>query len=276
MKKIILFLIPLGFTSCLQTEQIDRLKQQNDSLQVALKVQSDSIKILKDSLEHVIPELEGYRYAPEILLANAQDAYKSRKGEQISQFISQMKKYHPQAKELQQIEALHAKLIKEIKAEKAAEEARRMGAVNKLKKRYDDVSNITWYYNPYFTHYNNSNLTSLYIGKQGYPWLRLKMSYTGEDWIFFKNAYLSYSGNTFEIIFDEYRDKETENSGGYVWEWIDVSVSESLLSFIKRAINDGSPIKMRLSGKYTKTRVLSTKEVNALKDVLLAYDVLSN
>ena len=36
----------------------------------------------------------------------------------------------------------------------------------------------------------------------------------------------------------------------------------------------GKTIKMRLSGKYTKTRNLSPAEVNGIKDILLAYDVL--
>lgn len=33
-------------------------------------------------------------------------------------------------------------------------------------------------------------------------------------------------------------------------------------------------IEMRLRGKYTKTKTLSTAEINGIKDVLLAYDVL--
>jgi hypothetical protein len=56
-------------------------------------------------------------------------------------------------------------------------------------------------------------------------WLRLKMSYTGDDWIFFENAYLSYDGITREFPFNKYKDKESDNSGGDVWEWIDLSVS---------------------------------------------------
>ena len=58
--------------------------------------------------------------------------------------------------------------------------------------------------------------------------LRLKMSYSGDDWIFFKNAYLSYNGNTREISFNEYQEKESDNSGGEVWEWIDVSIDDYL------------------------------------------------
>ena len=149
-------------------------------------------------------------------------------------------------------------------------------AVNKLKKEYDDVSGITWYYNPYFTHYNNTNRTSIYIGsKETSVWLRLKMSYTGDNWIFFENAYLSYDENTRKIIFDKYDNKESDNSGGSVWEWIDVSVDEYLLAYLEEMIK-GKSIKMRLDGKYTKTRNLSANEINGIKDVLLAYDVLKN
>ena len=102
------------------------------------------------------------------------------------------------------------------------------------------------------------------------------MSYEGEDWIFFENAFLSYDGNTKTIVFDRYRDKESDNGyGGRVWEWIDVSVSDELLAFIKDMVN-GKSLKMRLSGKYTETRVLSYDEKVALKEVLLAYDVLKN
>ena len=117
-----------------------------------------------------------------------------------------------------------------------------MSAVNKLKKKFDDVSGITWYSNPYFEHYNDSNHISLYIGVQeGYsPWLRLKMSYYGEDWIFFENAYLFYDGKTKEIFFNEYQDKKTDNYTT-CWEWIDVSVDNSTLSFFNSSLNFPGP-----------------------------------
>ena len=98
------------------------------------------------------------------------------------------------------------------------------------------------------------------------------MSYTGENWIFFENAYLSYDGNTKQIYFNKYDDKETDHDSR-VWEWIDVYVDSDLLSFLKEMVN-GKSIKMRLSGKYTETRNLSTAEIKGIKDVLLGYDVL--
>ena len=99
------------------------------------------------------------------------------------------------------------------------------------------------------------------------------MSYTGEDWIFFESAYLSYDGMTRNIFFNEYKEKESDHSGGNVWEWIDVEINESLLEYLREMVN-GKSVKMRLSGKYTKTRNLSSSEIKGIKDVILAYDVL--
>jgi hypothetical protein len=99
------------------------------------------------------------------------------------------------------------------------------------------------------------------------------MSYTGDDWIFFEQAFLSYDGNTQQILFNRYDDKETDHASGDVWEWIDVSVSESYLAFLKEMVN-GKSVKMQLTGKYTRTRTLSVNEKRAIKEMILAYEVL--
>ena len=98
------------------------------------------------------------------------------------------------------------------------------------------------------------------MGKRehGKPWLRLIMSYYGDNWIFFDSAYLSYDGNTWEISFNEYEDKKSDNDSS-CWEWIDVGVDEYLLAYLKEMVN-GKTLKMRLRGKYQKDKVLSTAE----------------
>ena len=106
-------------------------------------------------------------------------------------------------------------------------------------------------------------------------WLRLMMSYTGDDWIFFEHAYLSYDGITREFPFNKYQDKKSDNSGGSVWEWIDLGVSNDDLVFLKEMVN-GKSVKMQLSGKYTKTRKVSTNEIKAIKEMIMAYEVLQS
>ena len=250
--------------SCGPTQQeYDSLMAKNSQLEAEVL-----------SLKQVI---ENYENTPDRLYSGVAELVNNKDIEGLTALCGKFEKYHPASAEYQKAKSALKKLIDEKDARETAEKAKRMQAVNKLKKEYDDVSGRTWYYNPYFTHYNNKNLVSLYIGQKGeHIWLRLKMSYEGEDWIFFENAYLSYDGNTRMILFDKYDDKETDNGyGGRVWEWIDVSVDDALLSYLKDMLN-GKTLKMRLSGKYTHTRKLTTNERRALQDVLLAYDVLRN
>lgn len=263
MRKILVFAVLFVFISCSNSE----LKRENDKLITQVSNLSAEVVALK-------AELTKYEMNPETLLSKAKDAEKSKDLIVIQEVLSDLTQYHPNSPERTSVSLMVSKIQEREKKEKAEVEKNRMQAVSKLKKSYDDVSGNTWYKNPYFTHYTNTNLMSLYIGQKGSSiWLRLMMSYKGEDWIFFDNAYISYQGNTREIIFDKYDNKKTEVGNGGVWEWIDVSVKESDIQFI-RNMSQIPDSKMRLSGKYSKTRNLSANERRAIADVMLAYDVL--
>lgn len=245
----------------------------NSELERKIQTLTAEVTLLRDSLNKVIPELEGYRNDPVKLCSNVDELYKSGNVDELNFIKAKLAKYHPESEQYTKvsnlIEKYEAEQIKKAEAEKKA----RLKAVSKLRKEYDDINHITWYYNPYFTHYNNSNHTSIYIGQNDNTvWLRLRMSYEGDDWIFFTSAFLSYDGNTKYIPFDEYREKKTDNNTR-VWEWIDVGVDDDLISYLNNMVN-GKNVKMRLSGKYTHTRNLTSTEIKAIKDVLLAYDVL--
>ena len=270
MKKVIYFLgLALALASCVSQSEHDKVVKEYN------KVLKEKEQLSKE-LSQVKKDLEGYKMSPKKLCANIDQLLKEKNVSKLKEIEDNLSKYHPESVELKKVKQYRAQAEKMIAQEKAAAEKKRLQAVNKLKKKHDDVSGITWYYNPYFTHYNDANLTSLYIGKENSKvWMILKMSYSGDDWIFFENAYLSYDGNTREISFNEYQDKESDNSGGEVWEWIQVGVDDYLLSFLREMVN-GKSIKMRLSGKYTKTRNLSVNEIQGIKDVLLAYDVLKS
>jgi hypothetical protein len=229
-------------------------------------------------LKERIEELENG--APR-LLGEVKKYYSSKDYSNVKRNFEKIKEQHfgtPEYEESLKIYEIVVKIEKEEKAkiqrEKEQKEKERLASLSKLKKQVDDVSGITWYTNPYFTHYNNSNNLSIYIGKEktGEPWLRLKMSYQGSDWIFFERAYISYEGNTVEIKFDEYRDKKSDNDSG-VWEWIDVRVTSDILKFLED-FAQSQDAKMRLSGKYTKTRNLTKNERQGIIAVLNGYDVL--
>lgn len=239
------------------------------------RVSNENIE-LTNTIEKLNQELDGYKNTPDKLLAEAQHAYETNDKDRLLEISESIQKYHPESVEYNKITNLKDHLVKNEEERIRKEKEIRLGSVSKLKKEYDDISGTTWYYQPYFTHYNNRNFTSIYIGKKkDRVWLRLKMSYNGDNWIFFENAYLSYDENTKSIYFNKYEDKQTDHDGGYVWEWIDVSVGNDLLTYLKEFQN-GKSLKMRLSGKYTHTRSLSTNEIKGIKDILLAYEVLLN
>lgn len=233
-----------------------------------------------DSLERVVKnlsiELDGYRNSPEKLCANIDDLFKSNKDKELKEIAAKLRTFHPESPELKKVDGYIYEIAQNRLKEQERIKKERLKAVDVLSKKYDDVNGITWYKSKAINHNVWSNKTSLYIGKdKSQVWLRLLMSYYGSDWIFFESAYLSYDGNTIGIPFDRYQEKKNENSGGMVWEWIDVMVEPNTLEYLKKFVNGSKP-KMRLSGKYTETRILSANEIKAMKEILLAYDVLKN
>lgn len=270
-KKLLFLLICFSLIGC-----DSNIKKENEKLK-------KEIETLKTENEKITEELTGFRTNPEILLAKAEDLFNQGDLDAMNEILNDLVKYHPNSEARNTVSGLASKLNVIKQKEEAdrqreieLENQKRLQAVNKLRKKYDDIKDITWYRNPYFTHNVNTNRISIYMGETSSSvWLRLQMSYQGSDWIFFKNAYLSYEGNTKEIFFDEYENKETEVGGGGVWEWIDVIVDDSDLTYLE-LFAKSNDAKMRLTGKYTKTRNLTKAEKDGILDVLLAYDVLKN
>jgi hypothetical protein len=215
-------------------------------------------------------------------------AFKEEKYDTCETLYLSMKNRHPDSELFPEVEKTYHKAVlkveeREEKARREREKARRerekarrerLASLRRLKKEHDDVQNITWYYQPYFRHYDNINRVSLYIGEQnGQAWLRMRMSYAGDGWIFFDKAYLSYEGNTWQVFFDDYREKKSDHDAGRVWEWIDVQVPAERMDFLKE-FAQSTEAKMRFSGKYSKTRKLTRNERRGIADVLTGYEVL--
>ncbi len=199
----------------------------------------------------------------------------------ISEFENLKAKY-PGSKLFEELNGIYEESLKIVESERlSAEKASKLSVEKKaaslkqLKTKYDDIEGITWYRQKYFTHYSNTNRVSIYAGysEGSSPWLRLTMSYAGDDWIFFKTAQLSFDGDTRTFPFNDYTEKKSDNSGGEVWEWIDISISQAEIDWLRKFANSKNA-KMRLSGKYTKTRNLTPAERQGIIDVLNGYDYL--
>lgn len=237
-------------------------------------------KELLNKISELESQLDDCQNGADKLHARIKIAFEKEDYPLCKSIYAEMEKRHPNSDLFNDVKNIYQNVLKieqrkeeELRKQAEKERKEKLRALNKLKKKHDDVSGITWYEQPYFTHYTNTNLTSIYIGDNGTSqWLRIRMTYKGDNWIFFENAYLSYDGITKEILFNKYDDKESDNDSG-VWEWIDLSVTKDVENFL-REFAKSKNAKMRLSGKYTKTRNLSSNERKGILDVLNGFDVL--
>lgn len=170
-----------------------------------------------------------------------------------------------------------AEARKNEKAEKERKEKQRLAnATKKMRKSYDDMKGITWYYDKTSPKYVNSrtNIYS-YIGKKenSKPFLRFVIQYVADDWLFIEKYIIKIDGKTYIITEDKYGEIETDNGGG-IWEWLDRSADSDEFEIMK-AIANGKQVKIRFSGKkYHKDRTVTSKEKIAMKNIIDAYEAL--
>ena len=170
-----------------------------------------------------------------------------------------------------------AEAKKKEKAEKERKEKQRLAnATKKMRKSYDDMKGITWYYDKTSPKYVNSrtNIYS-YIGKKenSKPFLRFVIQYVADDWLFIEKYIIKVDGKTYTITEDKYGEIETDNGGG-IWEWLDRSADSDEFEIMK-AIANGKQVKIRFSGKkYHKDRTVTSKEKIAMKNIIDAYEAL--
>ena len=145
-------------------------------------------------------------------------------------------------------------------------------AIGKLAKDIDKVEEITWYRDKSASNYLNSNMFGVYMGqKNNSVWLRLQISTTSSDWIFFNKCIVKVDDATFE--YSGLRPERHVGSG-YVAEWIDVSLNKEYFRLVT-AVANSKKATIRLTGdQFYRDRDITVKEKQAIKNVLEAYEAL--
>ncbi|WP_415376799.1 hypothetical protein [Patiriisocius sp. Uisw_017] len=175
-----------------------------------------------------------------------------------------------------EIEKLSQQKQKEEIERKKKEEKRLSDATKNMRTKYDDINEITWYRDKTSPQYNNYNGFFGYFGKSntGIPFLRLRIQYAADDWLFIESYIIKVDGITYTIEEEKYGEIETDNGSGGVWEWLDRAVSEDELQ-IMRAVANGKDVKIRFNGKqYRKDKTINSTQKAALRNVLDAFDAL--
>jgi len=169
-------------------------------------------------------------------------------------------------------ESALAKYEEVERARKQQEEKRMATALQRMKKNTDKIEGVDWYRDKSSPAYNNQNGFFLYAGKRdaGSPWLRLRIQYHGDDWLFIESFIVVADGQRFErgpVRFE--RDHDS-----MVWEWYDENLSDADLQMIKAIIASKEAV-IRFNGRqYRKDKEITASQKAALQNVLYAYKAL--
>lgn len=156
------------------------------------------------------------------------------------------------------------------KYEAEAKEAKQEKALSKLKSKYDQFDEVTWYEPQCAPKYINANAFYIYIGKNEYTsWLRWKMVYFGDDWIFFDKIIINVDGENYTKTFD-YSEVNRDNNAD-VWEYVDISVSNSDQELLEKIANSKKTTIRFQGDQHHYDREITQNEKYGITDVLTAY-----
>lgn len=164
--------------------------------------------------------------------------------------------------------------LAEVKRAEERQQAVYRNALKKMRVETDKFNGIKFYTDRSTPYYANYSTFHLYIGKSedGDPYLRLKVRYSDDDWLFVESASINIDGDIRDL--DVESDWDRDNASGDIWEWVDVNATESHLSLVRDIINSKSATIRYFGDKYRDDRVITSAQKRALQNVLDAYEAL--
>lgn len=158
------------------------------------------------------------------------------------------------------------------RVKKQQEERRLASALQKMSKKTDKIESVDWYRDKSSPAYNNQNGFFLYIGKgsTSAPWLRLRIQYFADDWLFIESFSVVADGQRFE----RGRVKFERDHDSKIWEWYDENLTDADLQMIKALIASKEAV-IRFNGRqYQKDKTITASQKAALQNALDAYKAL--
>lgn len=148
-------------------------------------------------------------------------------------------------------------------------------ALAKLNKSTDKVTGVTWYqHDNEPTYIDTRSYVIPYIGKKGSSvWLRARINYTGDDWVFWKKLTIVADEKRYTKSFS-YFDLVRDNEGGNVWEYVDFEPSAADIEMLKTiAASKETIIRFEGDERHYDLTVRSADK-KAIREVLAAYEAI--
>ncbi|MFB9273675.1 hypothetical protein [Cohnella cellulosilytica] len=255
------------------------------SLTSELEKSKEEISRLSSENAKLKSELAEIKNGPAKMLARAKRYYEEKDLDGLNAALAALNEKHPGSEEADSAQELSDKLAQSLEQEKqkaekeAAEKAeadkkRLANATGKLKKEIDEVEGITWYKDKTTPVYVDQNNLHVYIGvKDETTWLRIRIQYTGDDWVFIDNYKINVDGTNVNIA-TSYNNVVRDNDYGRVWEYYDGPVSALEYDLLLSIVDSKKTIVRHEGREHRFDRTVTAKEKQAIKNVLDAYEAL--
>jgi hypothetical protein len=273
---VCLLLISLIGCGRVSQKDYDLLKSENESLKKELdELKFGAERLLGNAQNHIANnDYIAAKSELSILLNKHVASQQAKEAKDLLPFVEQKLREKEIAEEEERKEKEKAVEDERLAKEKA-ERDRLANATKKLRTKYDDMKGITWYYDKSTPQYTNYNSFHIYMGQEnkGKPWLRFRIQYAADNWLFI-GSYIIKTDNQSYTISTSYGDVETDHGHGGIWEWYDVSFTSNYYSIVKDIIKSKN-VKLRCIGtQYYKDRTITEKEKQGLQNILDAYEAL--
>jgi hypothetical protein len=147
-------------------------------------------------------------------------------------------------------------------------------ALGKMTVKEDTVKGTKFYSPIGAPKYANANGFYIYIGQTGdsEPYLRFRIQYYGDDWLFIESFFFNVDGETFEIS-TSLSEMERDNDSS-VWEWYDVAPTSENVAMLQKIMNSKKTV-MRMEGsQYYKDKTINDAQKSAIKNTFIVYQGL--
>lgn len=148
--------------------------------------------------------------------------------------------------------------------------------LRKLEKKFrvkkDEVNKTDFLTHKTFPVYANSRSCIYpYVGRSGYSrWLRIKVQYTADSWLFVEKLIFSIDGENVVKEFNHF-DWRRDNGSGGIWEWVDLSDDLEMQDLLVKIANSKKTI-LRFEGRqYYKDITITAADKKAILETIEYY-----
>ena len=273
MKKVLILIIGaiIIFGGCgVKKEEHQKVLDENTKLKAEVSKLTGEVKTLKKQIDEI-------KFGADRLLSQAKNFYGQKEYSNAIGKLGQLIKRHPASAETAEgkplLEKIKGIMASEKRKKELAEKRRLANATKKLMSTYDKIEKIRWYHDR-ATRNSYGSRMYLYLGKEkdSLPWLRFRLRYYGDSWLFIEKYIIQVDGKNYTYIPTE-TPKQEIASGGSVWETIDVSLDKNIKKIIKAVIKSKSAV-IRFQGKNISDHTISSREKQGMKEIIDAYEAL--